>query len=101
VASAYYRALLTELLSLKPDACCGHRPLRARLVSDWKLLGGTGGVPGPDADDRGFVREVPAGGWGRGGGQRLSGDPDGRFAACIEAVGWALAVGYCYYVSMA
>ncbi len=102
-----YRALLTELLPLKPDALLlATDPITgARLVSDWKLMGGTGRLYlAPTLMTEVFVREVPAGALeGAVGVSALSGDPDGRFAASYsEAVGGAPSQSaYFYYDAMA
>ncbi|MGC4121662.1 MAG: ABC transporter substrate-binding protein [Myxococcales bacterium] len=102
-----YREVLNEVLSFKPKALLiAADPLTgARLVSDWKLLGGNARLYlAPPLMTDAFVQDVPAGALeGAVGVSALSGDADGSFAkAYSEAVGEQPAQSaYFYYDAMA
>ncbi|HEY3445339.1 MAG TPA: ABC transporter substrate-binding protein [Myxococcales bacterium] len=102
-----YRAVLNEVLPYKPQALLiVADPLTgARLVSDWKLLGGNARLYlAPTLMTEVFVRGVPAGALeGAVGVSALSGDADGSFAkAYADAVGGPPAQSaYFYYDAMA
>ncbi|HEY3450036.1 MAG TPA: ABC transporter substrate-binding protein [Myxococcales bacterium] len=84
-----YRSLLRPLLERKPQALVLITdPITgAQLVSDWRLLGGTGRIYlAPNLMTQVFVQQAPAGALeGAVGVSPLSGDPDGAFAEAYEA----------------